>query len=345
MLNPENYSKAKLNVDFSKVLKLEILDEIKPWKDLLILYLVTIFIVYCSIFLTNNASLLFYPFLIFFIAGRQGAILQLVHEASHNRISNNKKVNNFFGSWLTSYLVGINLKGYTNGHLAHHAHTSTECEPKSDSEKYRIVDFSNPKIYYLFIKDVLGITALQIFFDYGNNKKLSKNKNINIVKNLKPKLLFLFYLVIIQLVILAIFQFNIKNYLLFWLYPAMGPHMVLMRIRGIAEHGLSKQLGKKIFSAKEGQYYTRSFLTSKNEYRISILSFIEKALIGSFSVYYHHEHHMNTKIPYYNLEKYHELIFQEVNKNTEKFENYPLYEKGYFSAAFKNQLVPLQFMK
>ena len=110
----------------------------------------------------------------------------------------------------------------------------------------------------------------------------------------------------------------------------MGPHMFLMRIRGIAEHGLSKQLGKKVFSAKEGQYYTRSFLTSKNSYKNPFLTFLEKALIGSFSVYYHHEHHMNTRIPYYNLKKYHELIFEEVNKNTEKFKNFPLYEKGYF---------------
>ena len=30
----------------------------------------------------------------------------------------------------------------------------------------------------------------------------------------------------------------------------MGPHMFLMRIRGIAEHGLSKQLGKKFFLQK-----------------------------------------------------------------------------------------------
>ena len=32
----------------------------------------------------------------------------------------------------------------------------------------------------------------------------------------------------------------------------MGPHMFLMRIRGIAEHGLNKQLGRKVINSKEG---------------------------------------------------------------------------------------------
>lgn len=341
MLEPKIYSKAKLKIDFIEAIKLEKIEEIKPWKDLIILYSISFIVIYSFILCSYEISFLIYPFAAFFIAGRQGAFLQLVHEASHNRISKNKKINNFFGSWLTSYLVGINLKGYTTGHLSHHAHTATEFEPKSDSEKYRIVDFSNPKIYLLFLKDILGLTALQIFFDYGNNKQEKRDQKVN----LQEKLTFFTSLVFIQFIILSIFQFNLINYFLFWLYPAMGPHMFLMRIRGIAEHGLSKQIGKKVLSAKEGQYYTRSFLTSKNSYRNPLLIFLEKSLIGSFSVYYHHEHHMNTRIPYYNLKKYHELIFEEVNRNTEKFKNFPLYEKGYFSAAFKTQLVPSEFIR
>ena len=83
------------------------------------------------------------------------------------------------------------------------------------------------------------MTALQIFFDYGNNKQEKRDQKLN----LKEKLTFFISLVFIQFIILSIFQFNLINYFLFWLYPAMGPHMFLMRIRGIA-YGLSKQLEK-----------------------------------------------------------------------------------------------------
>ena len=193
----------------------------------------------------------------------------------------------------------------------------------------------------LFLKDILGITALQIFFDYGGQKKTNHNEK---GKSLMKKIKFISQISIIQILILTLFKFNIFYYILFWLYPAMGPHMFLMRIRGIAEHGLNKQLGRKVVNSKEGLYYTRSFLTDKNKYSLSILTFLEKILIGSFSVYYHHEHHINPKIPYYNLKKFHDLVIDEVSKNREKIQNYPMYEKGYFSAAFKTVYVPKQIV-
>ena len=116
----------------------------------------------------------------------------------------------------------------------------------------------------------------------------------------------------------------------------MGPHMFLMRIRGIAEHGLAKQLNYYVTKTSEGQYFTRSFLTNVNKYKITPLIWIEKLLIGSFFVYYHHEHHLDAKIPYYNLNKFHNLVKNKVNNYVKA----PVYEKGYFSAALRTVLVP-----
>ena len=344
-LKPENYFRSGLNIDFQEMKDLEKLDEKKPWIDLIVLYVFTYFIVSISVYLTKNIFLFFYPFLIFFIAGRQGAFLQLIHEASHNLISKNIKVNNFFGGWLTSYLIGINYKGYTSGHLEHHKYTGTPNEPTSDSEKYIIVDFKDPKIYLLFLKDLMGITALKIFFDYGNDKLNKKDKDSKILKLLVIKSQVFIRLGLVQLIILYLFNFNIINYFMFWVYPAMGPHMFLMRVRGIAEHGLGKKLGKKILNSNEGRYYTRSFLTDRNSYKISLLSIFEKLLIGSFNVNFHHEHHLNSKIPYYNLKKFHDQIYSQINEKIKPEYNAVIYEKGYFSAFLstvfvsKNELV------
>ena len=107
--------------------------------------------------------------------------------------------------------------------------------------------------------------------------------------------------------------------------------MLLMRIRGIAEHGLHRQKGLNYVSKSEGAFYTRSFLTNSNKYKINFFTLFEKALIGTLSVNYHHEHHLDTKIPYYNLKKFH-------NMNKNKIINIvgeDVYEKGYFSAVFK----------
>ena len=342
ILNPDKYSRSKLNLDPLKVRKLEELNPYRPWFDLGILYLVTFLLVHYSLVSTEYSKYFYFP-LIFFIAGRQGAILQLIHEASHNLINKNKKINNFFGSWLTSYLIGVNYDGFTSGHQSHHSNTGTDSEPTSDSEKYIIVDFKNPKIYMLFIKDLLGITALKIFFNYGNDKLNNDKIKIQASKNLfvKKKLLFLTKLTSVQLIILYFFNFNLIYYFLFWIYPAMGPHMFLMRIRGIAEHGLGKKLGKVIQDSNSGRYYTRSFLTNRNLYSFKFFTILEKMLIGSYNVNYHHEHHLNSKIPYYNLKKFHELVSEEISTNIKPERNSEIYEKGYFSAALSKTYIPI----
>tara|TARA_Y100000996_G_scaffold404321_1_gene378305 strand:- start:434 stop:1444 length:1011 start_codon:yes stop_codon:yes gene_type:complete len=331
MLNIQknNYSRSSLDIDTSAMRSLEKLDYKRPWLDLFFLYFQTIVVVYLSVKLTLY-SYYFYPLVIFFIAGRQGAFLQLIHEASHNLISNNKRLNHFFGQWLTSFLIGVNFQGYKSGHLQHHTHTATEKEPKSDADKYAIVDFKDPKIYFLFLKDLSGISALRIFFNYGNDLKVKKESN------LISKIFNLSKISFVQIIILALFNFDILFYILFWIYPAVGAHMFLMRIRGIAEHGLGKQLGLKIKNTSEGAYYTRSFLTSANKYTFSPFTLIEKLLIGSFYVNYHHEHHLNAKIPYYNLKKFHVMVKDNISQHLKA----PIYERGYFSAAFRTVLVP-----
>ena len=335
-MNPKNYTRTILDIDVIEMRQLEKINSFIAFRDLFILYFFTIFIVSLGIYLTVEFSWFFYPLVIFFIAGRQGAFLQLIHEASHNLISENYKINNFFGSWLTSFLVGVNFEGYTSGHKSHHSSVSTPEEPEADSEKYVTVDFKSVRIYFLFLKDLLGITALKIFFDYGNNKSGEKfSTKVNFLSS--KKIFFLFKLSIVQLLILALFKFNIFYYFFFWLYPAMGPHMFLMRIRGIAEHGLSKQMSYLVTSPAEGMYFTRSFLTKVNTYKyFNILNIVEKLLIGSFSVHYHHEHHLNARIPYYNLKKFHKLTKDQIINKVKV----PIYEKGYFSAALRTVLVP-----
>ena len=315
-----------------KIKELQELDKAKPFIDLIGIYISTFVLIYFSVIFSYKYSFLIFIPAIFLIAGRQGALLQLIHEASHRLINSDIKINNFFGEYLTSLLIGVNFDGYKDGHLKHHTHTATPLEPEADSDKYLIVDFKNPKIYLLFLRDISGISALKIFFAYNPNKNNTTKSNTEVYS----KFIFLIKLSIIQVLILALFQFNIVNYFLFWIYPAIGPHMFLMRIRGIAEHGLGKKLGYKIQKPSEGLYFTRSFLTGKNKYKLPLLSSLEKLLIGSLDVYYHHEHHLAPKVPYYNLGKVHEMVSDNVEKNIDA----KIYEKGYFSAAFSTVKVP-----
>ncbi len=267
---------------------------------------------------------------IFLIAGRIGALLQVIHEASHGLISKSKKLNDRLARWVCAFPVGVNYEGYASGHILHHAHAGTDLDPPSDSEKYRIVDYRDPGLYALFLKDLLGITALQVFISYKINKDGSQSKRDSMTTT--SPWIQLVQLCLVQIVVLGVlFQFNIVNYLLLWIVPASSPHMFLMRVRGIAEHGLAKQVGYPVKNVNGGTLYTRSFLTPRNCYSFPFLVWLERWLIGSLDVYYHHEHHLYPRIPFYNLHKAHRLVSDQV----EKF-NPDVYAKGYFSAAFRS---------
>ena len=322
------YNRFKLNLDLAELKKLEILDENKTIIGLITLYVTTAILIFVSVKLTYYNYLFYIP-CIFLIAGRQGAFVQLVHEASHFLVSKNHRFNDFFGNYLCAYPIGVNFSGFRSGHNNHHVNTATPDDSPTDLDKYKIVDTKKLSLYKLFFKDLFGISALEVFFSYGKNK----TETVDIKKKSKKEFfLTLAKLSLVQLFILSLFGFNILNYFLFWLFPLMSPHMFLMRIRGLAEHGQSNQLSVKAETNSAGTFYTRSFMTNVSTYKSNTLVFLEKILIGSFYVHYHHEHHIFPKVPWYNLKKLSELI----SKNVTAHNSSKTYRKGYFSAAFIN---------
>lgn len=323
----KKYSKFELGLDSEKTKHLETLNEKKTYIAFIILVSITILIVFLSIQLTNYNFIFYFP-CIFIIAGRQGAFLQLVHEASHYLVSKNHKINDFFGSYLCAFPIGVNFAGFRSGHNNHHVNTATDEDSPTDLDKYRVVDTKKLELYKLFLKDLIGISAIEVFLSYGKNnqKKIKKNNS------LKHLILTIIKLSFIQLIILFLFGFNIENYILFWIIPLVSPHMFLMRIRGLAEHGQSNQLGCKAENNSAGTFYTRSFLTPLNSYKNIVLSYLERILIGSFYVHYHHEHHIFPNVPWYNLPELSSLV----SGNIKKVNTANVYRKGYFSAAFNN---------
>ncbi|MDH4467806.1 MAG: fatty acid desaturase [Bacteriovoracaceae bacterium] len=263
----------------------------------------------------------------FLIAGRQGALLQIVHEGSHRLISSIKFRNDFIGNWLAALPVGLTLEGYTNGHMKHHAGTNTVDDLATDLEKYLVTDVKDWRLYKLFLCDLFGITALKSFF--GHNYKSLKTKKHN-DENSIDRGLRLFRLATSQLLILAfLFQFNLMFYFLFWAFPLVSFNMLLLRVRGITEHGAPNQLHLKILTADQGNLYTRSVVLTKPNPLKYLVFQLERILIGSLSANYHHEHHLLPKVPFYNLKNVHNFAHQDIKK-LNKF----VYVDGYFSTLF-----------
>lgn len=279
--------------------------ELKPWLPLM-QWLAAVGMIGGLVWLGQQAWWL-YPVALLFIAGRAGVLLQLVHEATHTLLVRNHW-NDRLGDWFCAAPLGLNLAEYRYGHLRHHAFVGTTADPEADTEKYRVCDIRRPELWWLFLKDLSGWTAIQTRVRYGSNFTRSTWQKYARIA-------------VVQVVILALFRFNLLAYWLFWIVPLTTVHMALMRVRGIGEHGLWRQMGA---DAEEGQgtFYTRSCAVKQ--------SWMERCLIGSLNVGYHHEHHLVPFVPYYTLPEVYARLHQRI---TEK--NPAVYLDGYLSSLIR----------
>jgi fatty acid desaturase len=325
----ETYSHKDYGLSKDTIQEFHALDESQTTKSILSIWvqIVALGVLVTHVIPFSLLVWLYVP-LAFFIAGRQGVLLQLVHEGAHSLLSSSKAKNHFIGQWFCAFPIGVDFNGYTSGHVTHHGYAGTTRDPKSDSDKYSVTDFKDPRLYALFLRDMFGLSALSVFFDYSSDNQKSKDKT-GFVLRLYSLCSKLAKVGSVQIVILLVaFQGDLIKYILFWPIPAATAHMVLMRFRGIAEHGLARQLDERVKKPQQGMYFTRSFFTEKNQYGFKPVIWLEKLLIGSLNVNYHHEHHLFPKVPHYNLKKVHAAISETASQW-----NPDIYAKGYFAAA------------
>ena len=287
---------------------------------------ITIFAIVRVYFYLNNPWA--YPLFLFLIAGRQGAFLNLAHEMVHRTWEASERLTDFVGKWFCCSAIGMDYKGYHAVHVQHHLYTNQEMDPPSDREKYKVVDLKKLQFWLLFLKDLSGLTALQVFLAYFNKNKEKAQSDFQPRSLKNSPLAKLFSLAVPNLFIfLVIFRGSLWHYAVLWLFPACSIHMFLMRVRGLGEHGLGLQLGVPDLMTKKGQglLYTRSTLWYKN----GIFGLLEKLSIASVGVNYHHEHHLFPSVPFHNLPKLHRLV-----RDTVVQYNPRVYADSYFKSAF-----------
>lgn len=305
----------KIKINNSYLSELRKLQVARSYAAILITWLTMALLVF-FVSLSEGSTLFWviWPFSAFLMAGRQGALLNLVHEGSHRLLHPIKAKNDLLSDWFCAYPIGLTTISYKKVHEEHHRYAATKNEPISDFDKYSEVDWGSSRIYIKFAQDFFCISALRSFLSY---KEKSNNRS-DLLK-----------IALMQLIVLvAVFQLNFFLYAILWIFPLIGPHMVLMRFRGIAEHGYHLQKKIIVENPEQGVLFTRSMGTNANKYKNVLLCLLEKILIGSININYHHEHHLFPSVPFYNLPKLHDLVAQQVRER-----NSDAYAKGYFYAA------------
>ena len=242
------------------------------------------------------ALFFFYPNVLTFlvalviIGSRQFALAVLAHEAAHNLLFANNKVNDWAGQWFCAYPIFQDNRVYRPYHLKHHRHTETEDDP--DLVLSSPFPINKRSFIRKVFRDLTGITGVRRY--WGSLSSIFRTKGDNVfdkISKTSNKLHgFLISNVIIFILISTTMHWSL--FLLLWWLPSFTYYSLIIRIRNISEHAVTP--GNNDFDntrTTKSTVLTRFFMVPHN-------------------VNYHLEHHLFTRCPWYNLPKAHSMMIE-----------------------------------
>jgi fatty acid desaturase len=223
------------------------------------------------------------------IGGRQLGLAILMHDAAHGVLTRTKWLNEWVGQWLCAYPVLGNMITYRHYHLLHHRRTQQPDDPDIGlSAPFPITRTSFKR---KMIRDITGQTGfkqrkVQFLNAIGRPGEPLADRMRNYWRRLGRQTL-------VNLILLALMTAFGKPhyYLMFWALPNLTWHMVITRIRNIAEHAVVPDNDDVLRSA-----------------RTTYATWLERALVAPYWVNYHVDHHVLFYVSCYNLPKLHALL-------------------------------------
>jgi len=243
---------------------------------------------------------------IFILGARQLGFGVIVHETGHRTLFTSPAMNNFCGTWLSGYLVFSNKEAYMRAHLKHHRDAGTSEDP--DLSNYHSYPIPTESFKRKVVRDLTG--------QVGWRRIKSIARAMRRLPDLDTQTRhYLLGSVMANLVLFGVLAaFGHAWLYLLWIAAFMTTHMLVSRIRQLAEHAAVPD----IFDP-DPRRHTRTLY----------INWLERLLVAPHGVNYHLEHHLMASVPIYRLKQLHELLLKKGFYDGIEF------EKGYFNLLGK----------
>ena len=239
---------------------------------------------------------------LFVLGARQLGLGVIVHEAGHRTLFKSPRLNELAGTWLSGYWVFSNKETYMKVHLKHHKEAGTEEDP--DLNNYRHYPINHTSLKRKVTRDLTGQVGWRrlksIYRGLTRLSTMDAQNRTYLVRSVGVNLLML-------AIMLA---FNVAWLFAVWVLAFTTTHMLVVRIRQIAEHaGVPDNFD----------------LDPRKNTRTLYINPLERFFIAPHCVNYHMEHHMLASVPIYRLRKLHELLLAKGYYDEVEF------QRGYFN--------------
>ncbi|SDE23606.1 fatty acid desaturase family protein [Ruegeria marina] len=233
------------------------------------------------------------------IGSRQLGLAILMHEAAHNALFRNRRLNDLVGEWLCGRPILAELAAYRHYHLTHHRFTQTDKDPDLVlSSKFPT---SHASMKRKFARDLTGRTGIKqltgqilMSFRLAGDDEAIKAAASDFAQSFKAPQLWKSLPVFLGVALLISLVGDWWWGLAFWVLPYLTWFQFVLRIRNIAEHGATEQ--------SEDPF---------RNVRTTHAGPLARLLVAPYWVNYHLEHHMIMHVPCYNLPRMHRLLLDK----------------------------------
>ena len=237
--------------------------------------------------------------------GRQMALAALMHESAHRSLFKSRWMNDVLGKWLTGAPIIEDIDEYRPYHFQHHKYTGQPHKGKTgdpDLVLIRAYPVGAKSLRRWLRNDLLGVTGLRLYktrigmklgligrergrivrtWPEGGMRELGSR----IVKNYSAPI------VVHAAVITGLALLGVAWLYLPWLVAQLTVFHFVMRVRVIAEHGMTERGGNML----------RNTRTTRARW-------FNKLFFAPHNLNYHLEHHLYPGVPCYRLAKLHRRL-------------------------------------
>jgi len=222
-----------------------------------------------------------------FIAGRQHAMLVLMHDASHRLLYRDARLNDAVSNLLLSFPLFVSTGLYRRHHLLHHRYTNTADDPDLEDT---VIPPNGVLFVLQLLGDLLGLRSLKMLASVNSFGVLGvfKADQAAVRGNAGERRLFLAFAATLIAGLTLTGAWG--GYLLYWIVPMWFALPPILHLRAVAEHAGRTQDG---FAS-----HARSVAPMP----------LERALFCPMNINLHLEHHVFPDIPAHRLPEVSRLL-------------------------------------